>query len=95
MKKNLLKGEELYDEIMIEGEYSRDYRPRMRYDGYSYARGRGSRAKRDAMGRYSSEGGYSMDAHHMAEQLRDMMHEAPDEQTRKEIERIVTRMERM
>jgi hypothetical protein len=26
---------------------------------YSYARGRGSRAKRDSMGRYSSEGGYS------------------------------------
>ena len=26
---------------------------------YSYARGRGSQAKRDSMGRYSSEGGYS------------------------------------
>ena len=26
---------------------------------YSYARGRGSKARRDSMGRYSSEGGYS------------------------------------
>jgi hypothetical protein len=26
---------------------------------YSYARGRGSNARRDSMGRYSSEGGYS------------------------------------
>ena len=28
-------------------------------DGYSYARGRGRNAKRDSMGRYSSEGNYS------------------------------------
>ena len=28
-------------------------------DGYSYARGRGSNAKRDSMGRYSRDGGYA------------------------------------
>ena len=31
----------------------------------------------------------------MVEQLRDMMEEAPDEKTRKEIERLVQKMESM
>lgn len=46
MKKNLLKA----DEMMGEGEYSNR--------GGSYARGRGDNARRDSMGRYSSEGYY-------------------------------------
>jgi hypothetical protein len=49
-------------------EYSGDYAERMPYmyddgysrEGHSYARGRGRYAKRDSMGRYSSEG-YGMD----------------------------------
>lgn len=35
--------------------------------GSSYARGRGRNAKRDSMGRYSREGGYSEDGHSYAE----------------------------
>lgn len=58
----------------------------------SYARGRGRNARRDSMGRYSSEG-YSR--HDMAEQLRDLMEDAPDEKTRQEIQRLVTKMEQM
>ena len=86
-------------------------------DGASYARGRGRNAKRDAMGRYSRDGGnyrgsyddgYSMrggnyrrggysrdDAkQEYAENLRRMMENAPDEQTRMSIQRMVDNMER-
>lgn len=58
-KKNLLKSEEMYEEMesgysrrggMGEGSY--------RYEGEgSYTRGRGRNAKRDSMGRYSRERG--------------------------------------
>ena len=60
------------------------------YNRRSYARGRN--AKRDSMGRYSSEG-YSR--HDMVEQLRDLMEDAPDEHTRQEIQRLVNKMEKM
>lgn len=79
LKKNLLKAEEMSGD----NEYSsRGYSRRMSYDegSYypeerfvrpdgSYARGRGSGAKRDSMGRYSSE---SVDDH-TKEKLREMI----------------------
>ena len=70
--------------------YSRDYRrgySRNSYDG-SYARGRGMR--RDSMGRYSS---YSMDSSGLADELRNLMQDAPDEQTRQDIQRLIQKME--
>lgn len=73
--------------------------------GGSYARGggrgRGQNARRDSMGRYASESRYSRDGRYsrngedMAEELRMLMEEAPDEQTRKEIERLVEKLEMM
>lgn len=93
--KNIDKIIESYDEEysgyypMYYGE-NRDGRSRS-YRG-SYAKGRGRNARRDSMGRYSSEG-YSR--HDMAEQLRDLMEDAPDEKTRMEIQRLVTKMEQM
>ena len=60
-------------------------------DGGSYARGR--YAKRDSMGRYARDG-YSRHAN-MVEELRDLMKDAPDERTRKEMERLVNKMETM
>lgn len=60
----------------------------------SYARGRGSNARRDSMGRYSSNDGYSM-ADDMVSKLYEVMEDAPDEQTRKDIQRIITKMEQM
>ena len=74
--------------------------------GGSYARGggrgRGQNARRDSMGRYASassrysrEGGYSRHGEDMVEELRMLMEEAPDEQTRKEIERLVEKLEQM
>lgn len=62
-------------------------------NGGSYARGRGRNARRDSMGRYSSEG-YSR-ANDITEQLRNLMNEAPDDMTRQEIQNLVSRMESM
>lgn len=86
LKKNLLKAEEMSggDDYSMRG-YSRrmsyedrsygneDYvRPDGSYrdGGNSYARGRGAGAKRDSMGRYSSEG--SVDEH-TKEELRKLI----------------------
>lgn len=81
-KKNLLKTEEMMDES---GEYSRSY-------GREYrARGRGRNARRDSQGRYADRG-YSNE--NMADQLRDMMDDAPDDSTRKELQRFIDKIER-
>ena len=62
-----------------EEEYSNGYRHSMR--------GR----KRDAMGRYSSNGySYNDD---MVSELYSLMHEAPDEGTRQDIKRLIQKME--
>lgn len=98
MKKNMLKA----DEMMGEGEFSMaggsyrgsyargDNRYNRSYDDMSYGRGR----KRDSMGRYSRNG-YSRDNEEMVEQLRDLMEDAPDEQTRKEFEKFIRKVEQM
>lgn len=62
--------------------------------GNSYARGRGRNAKRDSMGRYSRRRSrYSMAGDGMAAQLEELMQQAPDEQTRMELERMMQRFE--
>ena len=66
--------------------------------GMSYARGRGSRAKRDDMGRYSSrmrytyDDGYSRDdgKEDMIMQLEEMMGQAPTPQISQRIERLIS-----
>ena len=87
-----------YEGGMTGGSYARGGRNRSyaggrSYRGGSYARGRGSNARRDAMGRYSSEG-YSR-ADDMIDQLNDLMEDAPDERTRMEIQKLITKMESM
>ena len=61
--------------------------------GGSYARGRGRNARRDSMGRYSSEG-YSRTGE-LADQVRELMREAPDESTRQEMERLASKLSMM
>lgn len=61
----------------------------------SYARGRGRNARRDSMGRYSREGGYSYGAEDMVQELRELMQEAPDDRTRQEFERFIQKIEQM
>lgn len=72
-----------------DGEYSH----RMYYD--RDGRGGMSYARRDRMGRYSKEPGYSMAHESIAHELRELMDDAPDNQTRQEIHRIVERLEKM
>lgn len=92
---------EVYDGYSRDGDMGGNYsnRGRMYYDGgYSgrYGRGRGSNAKRDTMGRYS-RGGYSYDEgkEDMMKELRELMNDAPDEQTKKEFQRFISKMESM
>lgn len=64
-----------YDDGMTNGgrdRMSRNYRG-------SYARGRGSNARRDSMGRYARDGGYSRTdgVEELVENVRDMMQELP------------------
>lgn len=63
--------------------------------GNSYARGRGSNARRDSMGRYSSERGYSRaDAKEdFIDEAYELMEKAPDEKTRKKFERLISEMQ--
>ena len=78
------------------------------YEGRSYrgSSGRSGR-RRDAMGRYSGDyngmrymgnysgrRGYSRDDE-MISNLREMMEDAPDEQTRSDLQRMISRMEMM
>ena len=96
--KNLDRIIESYEEAEYSGNMrgeepqGRSYRNGASYDGgRSMARGRGSNARRDSMGRYAGDG-YSRTGD-MADQLREMMEDAPDERTRQEIQRLVTKLE--
>ena len=75
-------------------------------DGRSYSRGRGKGVKRDSMGRYSKDGampyhggmnyrGYSREDgnREYIDELREMMENAPDENTRQSIQRMIAQME--
>lgn len=73
--------------------YSRDggsYRGS--YRGGSYARGRGRNARRDSMGRYSSNGGYSRDGD-LVDQLNALMQDAPNETIKREMQRLAEKIE--
>ena len=96
--KNVFKVMESKEEMMEDGYSNRGGSYAMNgggsYRGNSYARGRGRNARRDSMGRYSSERGYSRDAEDMIEQLREMEMTAPDDQTRRSIQRLISDLER-
>ena len=62
---------------------------------YSNRRGRGSNARSDSMGRYASDGysqGYSR-SKEMVSELRNLMEDAPDEHTRQEFQRFISKIE--
>ena len=92
------------DEESDYGDDGMSYERGRRYDGMSYARGRRN-ARRDSMGRYSREyrdsydDGRSMRGYSRADskedyknQLRMMMEDAPDENTRQNIKRMIDSM---
>ena len=63
----------------------RDGRGGMSYRGGSYARGQ----RRDSMGRYSREGGYSRDEGDFMAELRELMADAPNDRIRQKMREIV------
>lgn len=70
--------------------YSNDYMGRYSRDN----RGRGSNAKRDSMGRYSSRGYSYADAKEdMILELKELAKKAPDEKTKQEIEHFANEMQ--
>ena len=77
-------------------ESDEDYSMANSYDMYSgrnsYARGRGSNARRDSMGRYSSRGNYSMHNDDLKAELYDLMNRTSDESTRRELQDMANRM---
>lgn len=80
------------------GRSNRSYRGYAREGGsYAYARGRGRNARRDSMGRYArNEGEYSMaENEDMVQNLRMMMEEAPDEMTKREFQKFISKIEMM
>lgn len=97
--KNLDKIIEVYEEG--EDGYSGNYmyddgrsmEGRTMGENRSYARGRGRNARRDSRGRYSSDG-YSRTGD-MVDKLRNLADEAPTDQARMEIQRLVSKMETM
>lgn len=106
-KKNLLKAEEMEEESEYSGamyddgmSYERGGNRGNRGSSYrgtyrgSYARGRGRNARRDSMGRYSSDG-YSRAAADMTAELQDMMDDPKYEPVRHDIERLMRKVEQM
>ena len=76
----------------MSGNYGMDGNSGRYHPYYSGARGRG--AKRDSMGRYSRNRGYSGDDE-MIEQLHQLMEQAPDDRTRQEFQRFINKVESM
>lgn len=64
------------------------------YAGGSYARGRGSNARRDSMGRYSRNYSYADGMEDLLSEMKEMMGDLPEEK-RREVQRFVDKMERM
>ena len=103
-KKNLLKIEMLEEDSeysnAMGGSYARGGRGGRSYysmndgmdmRGGSYARGRGRNARRDAVGRYSSEG-YSRAEDDFRADLEELMAMAPNDQIRQKMQRIMSDM---
>lgn len=107
LKKNLMKADEMMEDEF--GEYSMGYYPMTSYaeeggnkggmpyrrvnGGYSYARRRNTR--RDSMGRYSRDGGYSMADDGTVDDLREVMNRTQDESVKSEIKRLIDKLDRM
>ena len=97
------RDDEEYSGAMMDGSYEGSYNYGMGSyargnrggrGGRSYARGRGRNARRDSMGRYSSEG-YSRASEGIVMELRELMDEAPDDRIRSEIQTLIHKVEKM
>lgn len=102
-KKNLLKIEMLEEDSeysnAMGGSYARGgNRGGGRSNNYysmndgSYARSRGRNTRRDAMGRYSSEGGYSRAEDDFRADLEELMVMAPNDHVRQKLKSLIGEM---
>lgn len=81
--KNVCKIIESYE--IEDNGYSNFTMPRVSYtNDMSYTRGRGSNARRDSMGRYSRDGGYSNHGDFRME-MQDLMNQAPNDYVRQKM----------
>ena len=101
LKIDMLEGESGYSEdgaYMGEGRiYGTSYDDGIRRGvGYSYARGRGRYAKRDSMGRYSRDGGYSMEDGkvYMMDRLSELMEDAENPAEKEALRRCMEALKR-
>lgn len=80
-----------------EDDYSNSYGQSYRGDRMPYARGRVRNARRDSMGRYSRNGGYSYHdgKEDFMEELNDIMQNAPDDRYRQEIRKMMDKLNSM
>jgi len=82
LKKSILTNE------AMEESYSREYRP---IHGNSYARRHSYAPRRDSMGRYSRDDAVD----DMVDELEELMEKAPDEQTKKEFRKFISKVQTM
>lgn len=57
--------------------------------------GRGRNAARDSRGRYSSADNYYRSTDDIRDRIQDMMYDAPNEETKRELQRVMTRLDTM
>lgn len=82
--------------ILTNEAMEEDNRYSYNYDGMngtSRARGRGRNARRDAMGRYSSDYSYDNAKDDMMRELREIVQKAPDETTKRKVEKFIEEMQ--
>ena len=77
------------DESEYSNRYEGDTGMMSRRAGMSYARGRRGRVKRDSMGRYSTNDGYSYD---FKVDLEELMHDAPNERIKQKMRELMQEM---
>lgn len=80
-----------------QGGQSSYYREGGQGGGSSYARGRGRNARRDSRGRYSRNtgGSYYRNSDEFAEQVEELMQEAPNEQIKQRLQQLVQELDQM
>ena len=103
IKKSLLSADEMWEDseysMAMDGSYAQGGRGGRSnaMSRRSYASGRGRNARRDSMGRYSREGGsydggYSMAEDDFRADLQELMQDAPNEQIRQKLQRLMSEM---
>lgn len=93
-KKSLLTNDAMEgydDEYSNDNRAMRDNRSMRSMRGNSMARGRTGNVRRDSMGRYSRDDALD----DMVDELEELMEKAPDEQTRKEFRKFISKVQSM